>query len=33
MWLDFYLNYFLVDADACKGFNNKYAFVQVRAVH
>ena len=34
MWLGFfYLNYFLIVVDACKGFNHKYVFVQVRAVH
>ena len=33
LWLDFYLNYFLVVADACKGFNHKYVFFQVREVH
>jgi hypothetical protein len=28
-----YLNYFLVVADACKGFNHKYVLVQVGVVH
>ena len=29
----FYLNYFLVVADACKGYNHKYALVQVGVVY
>src|SRR3954467_15249521 len=33
LWLGFYLNYFIVVADACKGFNHKYVLVQVRSVH
>ena len=31
--LIFYLNYFLVFADACKEFNRKSVLVQVIAVH
>ena len=32
LWLDLYLNYFLVFADACKGYNHKCVLVQVRSV-
>ena len=33
LWLDLILNYFLVVADACKGYNHKYVLVLGRAVH
>ena len=32
LWLDLYLNYFLVFADASKRFNHKCVLVQVRSV-